>query len=242
MPPPVMVLHGFLQTNEFSTVSRLVGALQDMGYTVLSPTLSLGISNRKRSLSCEAIHTHSLDSDVDEIRQWIEWLHEKTGKPVTMIAHSSGGPVILKYMEDSNAEYIDHVVLISLSYYSAGSITRENQEHAEKALKAINSGSNPMDTYALSYCDTYPSYARAFLSYYNWDRAKITSVVGRFNDRVSIILGTDDKRIDSAWQQQLQEQHNDVIMIEGANHFFDQTHEFDLFDTIEELLSRNAGS
>lgn len=238
---PVLVLHGFLQTSKFSTVSRLLTSLHDIGYTVLSPTLSLGISNRKQSLSCEAIHTHSLDTDADELKQWIEWLYKKTGKPVTLIAHSAGGPVILKYMEDSDAKYVNHSILISLSFYNTGIYANENNEYAEKALKAINSGTNPLDTYALSYCKTYPTDARAFLSYYNWNRVKTSAVVNKFSDRVSIILGTGDKRMDDEWKKQLQEQHKNITLIEGANHFFDQAHEFELTDAIEELLSEKQG-
>ncbi len=238
---PILILHGFLQTSKFSTVSRLVASLGDTGYTVLSPTLSLGISNRKQSLSCEAIHTHSLDTDADELRQWIEWLHTKTGKPVTLIGHSAGGPVILKYMEGSDAKYVNHSILISLSFYNAGLYSNENNEYAEKAMKAINSGTNPLDTYALNYCKTYPTDARAFLSYYNWNRAKTSAVIGKFNDRISIILGTGDKRMEDEWKKQLQEQRNNVTLIEGANHFFDQAHEFELTDAIEELLSERQG-
>jgi alpha-beta hydrolase superfamily lysophospholipase len=238
---PVLVLHGFLQTGKFSTVSRLLTSLHDIGYTVLSPTLSLGVSNRKQSLSCEAIHTHSLDTDADELRQWVEWLYEKTGKPVILIAHSAGGPVILKYMEASNAKYVAHSILISLSFYNASLHANENSEYAEKAQKAINAGINPLDTYALSYCKTYPTDARSFLSYYNWDRVKTSAVINKFSDRVSIILGTGDKRMEDSMKKQLQEQHSNVIMIEGANHFFDQAHEFDLTDAIEELLSVRKG-
>ena len=234
---PVLVLHGFLQTSKFSTVSRLVTSLHDTGYTVLSPTLSLGISNRKQSLSCEAIHTHSLDTDADELRQWIEWLYKKTGKSVTLIGHSAGGPTILKYMEGSDAKYVNHSILISLSFYNAGLYSSENNEYEEKALKAINSGTNPLASYALNYCKTYPTDARAFLSYYNWNRAKTSAVIGQFNDRISIILGTGDKRMENYWKKQLQEQRKNVIMIEGANHFFDQAHEFELTDAIEGLLS-----
>ena len=234
---PIVILHGFLQTNEFSTVSRLASALHDSGYTVLNPTLSLGLSNRKQSLSCEAIHTHSLASDADEFKLWINWLHKKTGRPVTIIGHSAGGPVILKYMQDNNAKFMDHTILISLSYYSSGPTAYETRAHAETALKAINSGSNPLGSYALSYCKTYPTYASAFLSYYNWNKAKVSSVVGQFNERISVILGTDDKRLDSDWNQLLREKNNNIILIEGANHFFDQAYEFDLMDAIEGLLT-----
>lgn len=238
--PPVLLLHGFLQTNEFSTVSRLATALQDLGYTVLNPTLTLGISDRKQSLSCEAIHTHSLDSDADEVRQWVEWLHEKTGKPVTLVGHSAGSHVLLKYLEDNDAKFIDHVILISLTNYSGVSKDTDSEKYKEKALQAINSGTDPLDTYALSYCESYPTYASAFLSYFNWDRDRVSGVVSRFNDRISIILGSGDKRIDEAWRKHLQAQNSNVIIIEGANHFFDQAHEFDLLDAVEQLLTENT--
>ena len=238
---PVLILHSFLQTSKFSTVRRLATSLHNIGYTVLSPTLSLGISNRQQSLSCEAIHTHSLDTDTDELRQWLEWLYKKTGKPVTVIAHSAGGPVILKYMEDSDAKYVAHSILISLSRYNAGIYANENNEYAEKALKAINSGTNPLDSYALNYCKTYPTDARAFLSYYNWNKVKISAVVDKFSDRISIILGTGDRRMEHAWKKQLQQQHKNVRLIEGANHFFDQAHEFELTNAVEELLTEQQG-
>lgn len=238
---PVLILHGFLQTRKFPTVSRLATSLHDIGYTVLSPTLSLGISNRQQSLSCEAVHTHSLDSDADELRQWLGWLYKKTEKPVTVIAHSAGGPVILKYMEDSEAKHVAHSILISLSFYNAGIYANENDEYAEKAHKAINSGTNPLDSYALNYCKTYPTDARAFLSYYNWDRVKTSTVINKFSDRASIILGTGDRRMEDDWKKQLQQQHKIVTLIEGANHFFDQAHEFELTDAVEKLLTEKQG-
>ncbi len=237
---PVLILHGFLQTKEFPTVDRLATSLNDSGYTVLKPTLSLGLSNRKQSLPCEAIHTHSLDSEADELGQWIEWLYEKTGKPVTLIGHSTGSQVILKYMENSNAKFVNHSILISLSYYASGPAARENKSHAEKAQSAIKQNSNLLDTYALNYCETYPTYARNFLSYYNWNIDKTSSVISKFNKQLSIILGTNDKRIDNNWRQQLQNIHSNTHLIEDANHFFDQTHEFDLVDTVEMLITDNT--
>ena len=237
---PVLILHGLLQTKDFSTVERLATSLNDSGYTVLNPTLSLGLSNRKQSLPCEAIHTHSLDSEADELGQWIEWLYEKTGKPVILIGHSSAGQVILKYMENSNAKFVNHSILISLSYYASGPMANENKNHAEKALNIIKENTNQLSTYALNYCETYPTYARNFLSYYNWNKSKTSGAISKLNKQVSIILGTDDKRIDDNWKQQLKNINSDIHLIEGANHFFDQTHEFDLVDTVEMLITDNT--
>jgi len=238
---PVLLLHGFLQTHQFPTVSRLASALNDSGYTVLSPTLSLGLSNRKQSLSCEAIHTHSLDTDVAELKLWIDWLRQKTGKPVTLIGHSSAGPVILKYMDDHNAHLVDRTILISLSYFASGPISNETPEHARRAARALAQQTDPLDSYALSYCKNYPTTASAFLSYYRWNQARVSRVVKKFNDRIAIIIGTGDKRVASDWLKQLQAQNSHVIPIQGAGHFFDQAYEFDLLDTIEQQLANSPG-
>lgn len=44
--PAVLVLHGFLQTRAFPTVTSIVEAVSTAGYTTLAPTLTLGISRR----------------------------------------------------------------------------------------------------------------------------------------------------------------------------------------------------
>lgn len=233
---PVIILHGLLQTHEFSTVNRLATALNDSDYTVLSPTLSLGISNRKMSLSCEAIHTHSMNSDSSELLKWISWLKTKTGKKVNLIGHSAGGTTILNYLEKNQTDLINKVVLISLSYYASGPTAYETEQHKEHALEQIKRKSKKIHNYALNYCRSYPSYANNFLSYYEWSTEKVIKTVGSFKDKISIIIGTEDKRIDSNWRKQLNDKYNNVISIDGANHFFDQSHEFELIDTIEELL------
>lgn len=233
---PVILLHGFLQTNEFSTVSRLANTLNEYGYAVLNPTLSLGLSERKQSLACEAIHTHSLSTDAEELGLWVDWMYEKTNKPVILIGHSAGGPVILKYMQSTNARHIKHSILISLLYYASGPSANETEEHAKTAREIINQGSNAIATYALSYCETYPTYAKSFLSYYVWNREKVSATVGQFESKISVIIGGDDKRIDSDWQKDLKMKYDNISVIDGANHFFDQAHEFELTDNIENIL------
>ncbi|MCU7803772.1 MAG: hypothetical protein KZQ96_11280 [Candidatus Thiodiazotropha sp. (ex Lucinoma borealis)] len=56
------------------------------------------------------------------------------------------------------------------------------------------------------------------------------------NTKPSIILGSSNNRLSLGWKQQLQTLEASVVEIEGANHFFDHSHEFDLLDSIEQLL------
>ena len=97
--PAILLLHGFLQTRDFGIIKSIADTLADEGYTVLSPTLSLGISNRKRSLDCEALHLHDMDGDVREIQQWVKWLREHGHDDIIGVGHSFGGVQLLAWRE-----------------------------------------------------------------------------------------------------------------------------------------------
>jgi len=233
---PLLLLHGFLQTHDFPTVSRLTSALNEAGYTTLSPTLTLGLNHRKKSLACEAIHTHNTAMDTAEIKQWIEWLYNKTGQKVTVIGHSAGTQTLLSYIASHGDELVEEIILISLSYFTEGPVNNETPEHAQKARAALAGGFDPLDNYGLSYCKLYPTRASDFISYYEWDPEKIVSLAETIKHKTSVIIGTGDQRISPDWRQQLKENEFKVVSIEGANHFFDQAHEFDLLDAMETIL------
>jgi len=95
--PAALLLHGFLQTREFPTVDTLARGLQDAGYPVLTPTLSLDIPSRAQSLACEAVHQHSLDEDVAEIARWVSWLKSR-GHRSHLGRHSFGSMQLLAYL------------------------------------------------------------------------------------------------------------------------------------------------
>ena len=97
--PAVLVLHGIFQTKEFSTIRLIGDHLEDSGYSTLRPTLSLGLDSRRQSLACEAIHTHSMETDITEITKWVDWLQKKTGKPVILVAHSAGATQLVAYLD-----------------------------------------------------------------------------------------------------------------------------------------------
>lgn len=96
--PAILLLHGFLQTRHAPPVSSLANTLADQGYTVLTPTLTLGINRRSKSLACEAVHAHDLESDVGEIGFWVNWLAGMGLRDIVLIGHSSGSLQILEYL------------------------------------------------------------------------------------------------------------------------------------------------
>jgi len=231
----LLILHGFLQTRNFSTVKRLGDTLHESGFSVLSPTLSLGLHRRRQSLPCEAIHTHSIQTDAAEIKQWVDWLTEKTGKKPTLIGHSSGSITLLNYLDIYGTDGIEKLILISISPFT-NEITPVDEKNLKWARDDLNSGYDSLYTYKLSYCDTYPSTSSAWLSYKQWDQEKLGELTVKYSDLTDVIIGTNDNRLSMEWRDLLQSKGVNISFIEGANHFFDQAHEFDLSDTMESLL------
>ncbi len=234
----ILLLHGFLQTRDFFTVRRLGEALQDMGYTVLLPTLTLGIDNRRQSLACEAIHSHSMDQDIEEINFWINWLQHRTGKSPTLIGHSAGSLQLLAYLAEEPEPPVERAILISLVAFVQGPIAKENTAERQRAQEQLEKGDNSLTHYRLAYCDSYTTTPENYLSYVSWDSNKTLEALKNLAIEPTIILGGDDHRLGNDWLPSLGLVGAEVIEIPGANHFFDHEYEFDLVDSIQKLLER----
>lgn len=234
----VLILHGFLQTRDFFTVKRLGEALHDMGYSVLLPNLTLGIDNRHQSLACEAIHTHSLEQDVAEIGFWVDWLHRRSDKPITLIGHSAGSLELLSYLAAEPAPPVNQVILISLIPFAQGPIAKENEAERQRAVQELTKGDELISSYRLAFCDSYTTTAKNYLSYLEWNGNKTLENLNKSAIEPTILLGGEDRRLGDDWLPALKQAGIEVIEIPGANHFFDHEYEFDLMDAIHELLQQ----
>ena len=234
----VMILHGFLQTRDFFTVRRLGNALNEMGYNVLLPTLTLGIQNRRQSLACEAIHTHSLQQDVAEIRSWVDWLHRKTQQKVALIGHSAGSLELLAYLSEEPTPPVDQAILISLVAFAQGPIAKENEAERQRALRQLAQGGHALSNFRLAFCDRYTTTPANYLSYLTWNGNKTLENLNNLSVAPTIVLGGEDRRLGDNWIPALRLTEAEVVLIDGANHFFDHEYEFDLMDRVVELLER----
>jgi len=235
----IILIHGFLQTNNFYTVRRLADALIESGHTVLTPNLSLGISHRKKSMACEAIHTHTIEEDAKEIELWVNWLQQKTKKEIRLIAHSAGSLSALAYFDRIEKTPVQQTILISLYTFGPGPAAYETEQDYQKASQAIQNNDQQLHEFGLSFCKKYVSNAQNYLSYYNWSNKRVDQVLAKpvlKNISTAVIIGSDDKKINWDWINHLKQQKIQYIEVEGANHFFDKQHEFDLLDSIESLL------
>ncbi len=234
--PALLILHGFLQTHHFSTVRRLAESLADEGFTVLTPSLSLGLNRRRQSLACEAVHTHSLASDIDELRVWTQWLVDRTGKSPVVIGHSTGGVHLAALIDTYRDLRIARAVLISLAYFGEEQSTERLIAMRDRAVRDIQSGEERVRAYSLSFCGEYVTDATNLLSYLEWDRSRVETAVRDAFVPVAIIYGDKDDRVDRNWLETLASLGVTVRSVAGANHFFDLSHEFDLFDEVLAVL------
>ena len=70
------------------------------------------------------------------------------------------------------------------------------------------------------------------MSYTTWTRQRVRAALQQSPVPVAIIMGGKDERFKQSWVQGLRQTGAEVITIDGASHFFDSHHEFDLHDAI----------
>lgn len=235
--PGVIILHGFLQTRDFPTVANLAQALASAGYAVLTPTLSLGISQRNRSLPCEAVHTHSLEQDVAEVALWTRWLAGKGHKQVILVGHSFGSLQILSYVSHEPAPAVTKALLISLTDVEVRQAAPERARTVRALRERIARGDKSLVEAEFGHCRKYVSPAAALLSYATITRGSILESLSKSAVPVEAIMGGNDERMGPDWPDKLMARGIDVRVIPGANHFFDNQYEFDLHDAVLQGLA-----
>lgn len=229
--PALLLVHGFLQTREFPTIQRLAHSLGEEGYTVLAPTLSLGVPKRKQSLACEAIHSHSYATDIAELATWVDWLAQRGHTSIVLIGHSFGSLQSLSYVAATPNSAVR--ALISLSLVDAGDISHNPHRRALREAKTrLKAGNTALFAPPFAFCKSFPTTPENYLSYAQWDRQKILHLLSQVKIRSHIIIGSKDNRMGQDWLAKLRTQGASVTVIEGANHFFDDQYEFDLLETV----------
>lgn len=234
--PVVLLLHGFLQTREFPTVATLARGLQDAGYSVLSPTLSLGIPNRTQSLACEAVHRHSLDADVAEISRWVGWLKAHGHHAIVLVGHSFGSLQLLAYLSNKPDAAVKGYIGTSLVEAQVDAASRPALISQLESQVQRKHGS--LVSQQLSFCRKYPSTPAALLSYVRWDQARTLAALKQSPVSVQLIMGDADEVLGRNWIMALKHVQTPMVIVQGANHFMDGEHEFDLLENTLRFLER----
>lgn len=234
--PAVLLLHGFLQTRTFPTVATLARGLHDAGYSVLSPTLSLGIPNREKSLACEAVHTHSLNDDVMEITRWVAWLKSQGHHSIVLVGHSFGSMQLLAYLTVRPDAAVKAYIGTSLVEAQVGTTSRADL--IERLERQVRHKQRDLVTQRLSFCKSYRSTPQALLSYVRWDRPRTLTALKQAPVGTQLIMGDADELLGRNWIKSLEDVQVPMVIVRGANHFMDGEHEFDLLEHTLEFLER----
>jgi len=232
--PAVLLLHGILQTRHTPPMSSLGNTLADQGYTVLTPTLTLGINRRTKSLGCEAVHMHTLEGDIAEISFWTNWLANKGYGNITLIGHSFGSTQILYFLAQKPNTAVKKAILTSLVPLLS---KPQEVQRAVAQVKQAGTSTQALERFTVSYCNNnYVAPPAAYLSYVINDSSKTLDQFGKTKVPVEVILGSADTAMKPIWPEKIRAHGIPVTVIDNAGHFFDGAQEFDLADKIESIL------
>jgi len=234
--PAVILLHGFLQTNEFPMIHRLVEGISDTGRGVLAPTFTLGVTHRRQSLACEAIHTHTMSEVEGEISAWVNWLKARHKGPIILLGHSFGSVEALAYLSDKPDPAITRFIGVSIIEGRLKLTSAETTKLLADMRRAVKTGEPRVVTHQFSFCQKYQATPASLLSYLEWTPQRVLDASARLPLPNLYIMGGRDDRLGTGWVDKLKTR-NRVIVIPGANHFMDGEHEFDLLDAVLAELS-----
>ncbi|MDP3584161.1 MAG: alpha/beta hydrolase family protein [Thiobacillus sp.] len=235
--PAVLILHGFLQTRDFPTVASTMDALASGGYTVLAPTLSLGVSRRNKSLPCEALHLHTLEEDAEEIAFWVRWLMSKGHSRITLIGHSYGNLQLLAYLGRNPSPVVKQLLMISLTDVEAKQSAAQRARFAQALRERVARGDTRLAEIEFGHCKKYVSPPASLLSYMSISRQRILDAVAQSPVPARVIMGSLDDRMGVGWVEHLQGRGIAVSVIPGASHFFDNQFEFDLHEVVLQTVT-----
>lgn len=126
--------------------------------------------------------------------------------------------------------------MISLAYFGEEQSVEQIRAMREQAQRDVEAKDDQVHSYAMSFCDEYVTDARSVLSYLAWDRPRVEAAVKNAGVPVAVIYGDKDDRVNPEWLQTMVSSGVTVRSVAGANHFFDLTHEFELFDQVLDAL------
>jgi esterase/lipase len=230
--PAILLMHGFLQTHEFPTIHRLVDGLASEGYSVLAPTLTLGVTHRKQSQACEAINVHTMADATMEVGLWVDWLKARKMSSVVLLGHSFGSVVALAYLGNQGHNPVHKLIGVSAAEGRLKTDRAQRDRLIDKARALVKSNNRALMTEQLSFCQKYRATPQGMLSYLEWTPERILREVRRLPASTTFIMGSRDDRLGSGWIEQLKQTRAKVHVIEGANHFMDGDYEFDMLDTV----------
>ncbi|RLJ70805.1 alpha/beta hydrolase family protein [Hydrogenivirga caldilitoris] len=188
----VLWLHGLFQTYSMrEPIAQQRELWVSAGFPVLSPTLTLGRSDRKEPYDCSYPIDNPYELNIREIKEWIKWLKAQGVKKIVLAGHSIGGQQVIHTAEEMKG---DKSIVALLAVAPAKGIPREHPllKEAEKLVKT-GKGKTFLET-SFFYCQKVKVSARTLYTYYGLDR-NIGVSLQRLGIPVLVVAGGMDDRV-----------------------------------------------
>ncbi|MFZ1538259.1 MAG: alpha/beta hydrolase [Chromatiaceae bacterium] len=252
--PVVLMTHGTLAHGGMETLQGLQAALKDRGISSLSMTLSLGLDNRHGMYECSTPHSHQHTDAVAEIGAWLGWLHDQGATQVALLGHSRGGNQSARFAVEHPEAPLSAVILIAPQTWNEAELEKDYRlrygkelaPRLEQARQFVSAGRGNVMLEHLDfiYCPDTSATASALLSYYAPDPHMDTPrLIPEIKVPVLVIAGSEDKVIEGLVEkvQPLADgQRVQLIVLDGAGHFFRDLYADDIGDAVRALLDRTG--
>jgi pimeloyl-ACP methyl ester carboxylesterase len=247
----VLMTHGTLAHRGMEIMASLQQMLLDRGVGSLAINLSLGIDDRAAAMyDCPTPHTHRHTDAVDEIGAWVGWLQQQGVEAVALLGHSRGGNQTARYAAGNPAAVVSQVFLIAPATWEAEQQTSDYEQRygtsltplyqQAEGLVAAGKGDQLMGPMGFIYCEGTRAAAGSVVSYYANDPDMDTpTLLPRIQLPTVIFAGTEDTAVIGLEEkvQPLADQGQvELVVMDGADHFFRDLYAEDLADIIVDHL------
>ena len=211
------------------------------GFPVLSPTLTLGVNDRREPYDCSYPLDHPYELNLEEIKAWVRWLKKQGVRRIILAGHSMGGQQVI---HAARALGGDKSIVGVLAVAPAKGTPREHPLLGKaKELVSKGKGKVLLKT-SFFYCNSVEVSARTLYTYYGADR-NIGRSLRKVKVPVLIVWGGEDERVRNLpefLKPYIENRKNVRIeVIDYADHFFRDLAAEDLRDIAVEFFKETFG-
>jgi pimeloyl-ACP methyl ester carboxylesterase len=249
--PVVLMTHGTLAHRGMEIMAGLQSMFADRGISSLAINLALGLDDRPAGMyDCATPHTHRHTDAVAEIGAWLGWLKAQGAEKVALLGHSRGGNQTARFAATTTDPVVTAVILIAPQTWSAEYAAADYEKRYGKPLAPVlakaqalvesGKGDTPMDPVDFIYCEQTSATAAAFVSYYATDPDMDTpTVIPGIKVPVLVVAGSEDtavKGLPEKIEPLADGERVQLLVVDGADHFFRDLYSEDIADAVAELL------
>ena len=247
----VLLTHGTLAHNQMEIIVALQTALAERGISSLAPPLSLGVAKRTGMYDCAVPTIHKHSDAMDEIGLWLNWAKDQGATDVVLAGHWRGGNQTAWFASREADPVVSKVVLIAPATWSADKAAKGFEKSHKRPLKGAlaeaqglvdaGKGDTMLKGMGVLYCPGADVTAASFVSYYEPDdRMHTPNLMGLIGKPTLVVAGSEDTVVEGlieATQPLADAGTVELVVVDGANHFFLDFYAEDAADAIEAFIA-----